>query len=141
MPIDHTAVYVQSDAYQKGLKIYVEALKPLGYEIGMQFGPEMTGGFTATGFAVDSGIPNYKQSDFWVSETKDVPNAPCHMAFRAKGEYICVIFSGCTANVKMRRPRKRRCVLRGRYQSWGQGQWSPRYSVTLSCQLLRRFLH
>jgi hypothetical protein len=95
MPIDHTAIYVQSDSYQNALKIYTEALKPLGYEIGMQFGPEMTGGVTVTGFSADSGIPNYKPTDFWVTEVKVTPNAPCHMAFKSKGEFGSKPVSQC----------------------------------------------
>lgn len=86
MTIDHAMVYVQNDAYQDTLKIYVEALKPLGYEIGMQFGP------TVTGMAGEGEIPGYKQCDFWITGTPEKPNAPVHIALRAKG----TAFSSCT---------------------------------------------
>lgn len=83
MPIDHAGAYVQLDAYQKNLDLYVEALKPLGYEIGLQFGPTVTGLAPA-----EAGIPGYKPCDFWIIGVQDVPNAPVHVAFRAKGKRV-----------------------------------------------------
>jgi hypothetical protein len=83
MTIDHAMVYVQNDAYPEALKIYTEALKPLGYDIGMQFGPTVTG--MTDGAAQTSG---YKQSDFWIVGVEEKPNAPVHVALRAKGKSI-----------------------------------------------------
>lgn len=79
MTIDHAGVVVQEADYQDALKIYVEALKPLGYEIGLQFGP------TVTGMAGEGDIPGYKQCDFWISGVPEKHNAPVHVALRAKG--------------------------------------------------------
>ncbi len=78
MPIDHAAVYVQKDSYAEALKVYVEALKPLGYDIGLQFGP------TNTGMTAESDVANYTMCDFWIVGVDEKPNAPVHVALRAK---------------------------------------------------------
>lgn len=81
MPIDHSTIHVREDTYNESLNLYIEALKPLGYEKQMQFGP------TIAGLGVkDHGIPSYTHTDFWVMGAKDGPNHTTHLAFRANGK-------------------------------------------------------
>lgn len=81
MPIDHTSVAVSKESYQEQLKLYTEALKPLGYEIRMQFGP------VHTGFgAPDSDLHDYKRADFWLTVAEGEPNYKVHVAFTARSK-------------------------------------------------------
>lgn len=64
--IDHFTLKVRD--YQKAKQFYLAALKPLGYELIMEFGE--AGGFGAGG-----------KPDFWV--TQDPATTPMHFAFHA----------------------------------------------------------
>lgn len=82
--IDHTALYVAESTYQDALKLYQEALKPLGYEIRVQFGAAVTG----MGSTHEEAPEGYKPADFWLMGAKEAPNQTTHIAFRAKGESL-----------------------------------------------------
>lgn len=81
MAIDHTGLQVPEDKFQECLKVYLEALKPLGYGIVHQFGPTVVG----LGSSRDA-IPDYKPSDFWLIGTKESKSTPTHIAFRSDGK-------------------------------------------------------
>lgn len=81
MPIDHAQVTVSNESYQDQLKLYTEALKPLGYEVRLQFGPTITG----LG-APDSDLHDYKRADFWVMGMEGKPNYGIHVAFTVHGK-------------------------------------------------------
>ncbi|KNG90335.1 glyoxalase family protein [Aspergillus nomiae NRRL 13137] len=76
MAIDHTSLCVPEDKFQECLKFYLEALKPLGYEIRQQYGEFVVG----LG-SVDEDLEDYKRADFWIFGTKTVPERPIHIAF------------------------------------------------------------
>ncbi|KND91282.1 hypothetical protein TOPH_04074 [Tolypocladium ophioglossoides CBS 100239] len=80
MGIDHTCIYVPEAKARECLRVYLEALKPLGYELRQQYGEFIFG----LGSSHDV-VANYKPADFWVCGTKSVPENPAHIAFRAKG--------------------------------------------------------
>lgn len=83
MPIDHGQVTVSNESYPEQLKLYTEALKPLGYEVRMQFGP------TNTGFgSPESDLHDYKRADFWLTGMDGTPNYKVHLAFTVHGEMI-----------------------------------------------------
>lgn len=82
MPIDHASIHVTEAQYEEALKIYLAALKPLNYEIKMQFGPTVTG----LGPATDS-IEGYKPADFWLIGVKETPSTGSHLAFRTQGQF------------------------------------------------------
>jgi len=73
MPIDHTSIAVTKDLHKKSVDFYLTALKPLGYEKIMAFGPNEE----RTGLGVKP------KSDFWIiaADEAKVPN--CHIAFTA----------------------------------------------------------
>ncbi len=73
--IDHVTLTVSN--LERSKKFYFKALEPLGYEILMEFGKEVTGEASYVGMGV-AGKP-----DFWLKEGS--PNRPSnHVAFRAK---------------------------------------------------------
>ncbi|KAH7313755.1 Glyoxalase/Bleomycin resistance protein/Dihydroxybiphenyl dioxygenase [Stachybotrys elegans] len=77
--IDHTNVCIPQDRFEECHKFYLGALSGLGYEQKMQFGPY------AVGLGeVESSVPGYVPTDFWLMgcEQKDLPKF--HTAFRAK---------------------------------------------------------
>ncbi|KAJ6027701.1 glyoxalase family protein, partial [Penicillium canescens] len=63
--------------FQECLKIYLAALKPLGYEARRQFGETVV----ALGSTFDEG--NCPPADFWVIGTNDPTARIAHLAFRA----------------------------------------------------------
>jgi len=75
MPIDHTSITVSTDVHKKTVDFYLEALKPLGYEKLLAFGPNEE--------SVGLGVK--PRSDFWIiaKAGEDLPT--CHIAFTAKG--------------------------------------------------------
>ncbi|OGM48235.1 glyoxalase family protein [Aspergillus bombycis] len=79
MAIDHTSLCVPEDKFQECLKFYLEALKPLGYEIRHQYGEFVVG----LG-SVDEDLDSYKRADFWVFGTKTVPERSIHVAFACR---------------------------------------------------------
>jgi hypothetical protein len=80
MTIDHTSFYVSEDKFQDCLNFYLEALKPLGYEIRYQFGPYIAGlGST------NEDLEDYKRADFWVFGVKSAPELAAHIAFGVPG--------------------------------------------------------
>jgi catechol 2,3-dioxygenase-like lactoylglutathione lyase family enzyme len=71
--IDHTGVIVSD--FEKSKKFYSEALKPIGYQLLLEFPASITGGTNVAGF----GEP--PKPDFWIAQGK--PNDPrVHIAFR-----------------------------------------------------------
>jgi catechol 2,3-dioxygenase-like lactoylglutathione lyase family enzyme len=71
--IDHTGVSVSN--FEKSKKFYTEALKPIGYQLLLEFPASITGTTNVAGF----GEP--PKPDFWIAEGK--PNDPrVHVAFR-----------------------------------------------------------
>ena len=81
MTIDHSQVTVSNDSYPEQLKLYTEALKPLGYEVRMQFGPYHTGFGSPA-----SDLSDYKRANFWLTGIEDKPNYKTHLAFTASGK-------------------------------------------------------
>ena len=72
--IDHMGISVSDFGRSKAF--YTAALKPLGYQLLMEFSAEQTGGYEGAGF----GVPH--KPDFWIG--KGTPNEPrIHVAFRA----------------------------------------------------------
>jgi len=72
--IDHTGVAVSD--FDKSKNFYSQALKPIGYELIVEFPRSITGGNNVAGF----GEP--PKADFWIIE--GTPNEPrIHVAFRA----------------------------------------------------------
>ncbi|KAJ5218448.1 Glyoxalase/Bleomycin resistance protein/Dihydroxybiphenyl dioxygenase [Penicillium cinerascens] len=77
MAIDHTSFYVPEEKFQQCLKFYLEALKPLGYQIRYQFGEFVVGlGSRNEDFST------YQRADFWVFGTKTILKRPAHIAFK-----------------------------------------------------------
>ena len=71
--IDHTGVSVSN--FEKSKKFYTEALKPIGYQLLLEFPASITGTTNVAGF----GEP--PKPEFWIAEGK--PNDPrVHVAFR-----------------------------------------------------------
>jgi catechol 2,3-dioxygenase-like lactoylglutathione lyase family enzyme len=71
--IDHTGVTVSD--FDKSKKFYSQALKPIGYELLLEFSTSVTGSTNVAGF----GEP--PKADFWISQ--GTPNEPrIHVAFR-----------------------------------------------------------
>ena len=71
--IDHTGVLVTD--FKKSKKFYSEALKPIGYQLLLEFPSSTTGSTNVAGFGEPS------KPDFWIAEGK--PNDPrVHVAFR-----------------------------------------------------------
>jgi catechol 2,3-dioxygenase-like lactoylglutathione lyase family enzyme len=71
--IDHTGVSVSN--FEKSKKFYTEALKPIGYQLLLEFPASITGKTNVAGF----GEP--PKTDFWIAE--GTPNDPSiHVAFR-----------------------------------------------------------
>jgi catechol 2,3-dioxygenase-like lactoylglutathione lyase family enzyme len=62
--IDHVSLHVSD--YEQSKAFYTDALRPLGYELIMEFGS--VGGFGVQG-----------KPDFWIAEAD--PRAPIHVAF------------------------------------------------------------
>jgi hypothetical protein len=81
MTIDHTQILLPNSSYNEVLKLYEAALKPLGYEIRLNFGPTVTG----MGHGELDG-DNYKRCDLWLTGVDVTPNVQVHLAFAAKGE-------------------------------------------------------
>ncbi|POR35973.1 Uncharacterized protein TPAR_03829, partial [Tolypocladium paradoxum] len=79
MGIDHTYICVPEAKAKECLQVYLEALKPLGYELRHQFGEFVFG----LGSSHDD-MANYKPADLWVVGSKSVPENPAHIAFRAR---------------------------------------------------------
>ncbi|KAF4589046.1 glyoxalase family protein [Ophiocordyceps camponoti-floridani] len=78
MAIDHTCLAVPKDKFRECLNIYLEALKPLGYEIRHQYGETVIG----LG-APDKHIPGYQQADFWLVGIDASSSHGLHLAFTA----------------------------------------------------------
>jgi catechol 2,3-dioxygenase-like lactoylglutathione lyase family enzyme len=74
--IDHISLHVSD--YAKAKKFYLQALKPLGYEMLMEFG-NAVGGFGEGG-----------KADLWISQKESSKNA--HIAFRAKNRETVIAF-------------------------------------------------
>src|SRR5262249_12901969 len=71
--IDHTGVSVSN--FEESKKFYTEALKPIGYQLLLEFPASITGKTNVAGF----GEP--PKADFWIAE--GTPNDPSiHVAFR-----------------------------------------------------------
>lgn len=71
--IDHTGISVSDFAASKAF--YVQALKPIGYELLLDLAAEVTGQGPAAGFGVAP------KPDFWIGgDRASVP--PTHVAFR-----------------------------------------------------------
>lgn len=85
MAIDHTSLQVPEDKFQECLKVYLAALKPLGYEIVHQFGPHVVG----LGSTKDI-VKDYKPSDFWIIGTKEATAGGLHVAFRTQGQFVMI---------------------------------------------------
>jgi hypothetical protein len=79
MAIDHTSLHIPQAKFQECLKIYLAALKPLGYEARRQFGENVV----ALGSTFDEG--NCPPADFWVIGTNDPTARIAYLAFRAPG--------------------------------------------------------
>ena len=89
MGIDHAGIEVPTDSYPQSLKLYQEALKPLGYEVLMQFGPTITGMGSS-----DDAIAGYTRADFWLTGSSSTPNTKTHVAFKAKSEHSLQLYLG-----------------------------------------------
>ncbi|KAE8159824.1 Glyoxalase/Bleomycin resistance protein/Dihydroxybiphenyl dioxygenase [Aspergillus tamarii] len=76
MAIDHTTLFVPEDKFQECLNFYLEALKPLGYQVRHQFGEFVVG----LG-SINEDLDSYKRADFWVFGAKTIPERPSHIAF------------------------------------------------------------
>jgi hypothetical protein len=85
MAIDHTSLHVAQAKFQDCLKLYLAALKPLGYEIRVQIGENVV----ALGSTSDKG--NCPPADFWVIGTDDPNPRIAHLAFRAPGMLRSII--------------------------------------------------
>ena len=71
--IDHTGVSVSN--FEESKKFYTEALKPIGYQLLLEFPASITGKTNVAGF----GEP--PKADFWIAE--GTPNdSSIHVAFR-----------------------------------------------------------
>ena len=84
MAIDHLSLHVPEATLQECLKLYLAALKPLGYEIRQQFGE------TVVGMASNLDTGFVAPADFWVIGDKNPPTCASHIAFRAPGKLSCV---------------------------------------------------
>ncbi|MBI1238056.1 MAG: VOC family protein [Alphaproteobacteria bacterium] len=74
--LDHIGISVSD--YEKAKAFYAKALQPLGYTLGYEITPEMTGGAGAyAGFAEND------KFDFWLDSHKK-PAPKLHIAFTAK---------------------------------------------------------
>ncbi len=71
--IDHIGLRVKD--YAKAKSFYKSALAPLGYELIMEFGPELGIDYEGAGFGA-GGKP-----DFWIGRGE--ANGPAHIAFAA----------------------------------------------------------
>jgi catechol 2,3-dioxygenase-like lactoylglutathione lyase family enzyme len=81
--IDHTGVIVSD--FEKSKKFYSEALKPIGYQLLLEFPASITGSVNAAGF----GEP--PKPDFWIGEGN--PNNPrVHVAFRVSQRSLVEAF-------------------------------------------------
>jgi len=83
--IDHLTILVSD--YRRSLKFYLQALKPLGYEMTLELDdvtyPQLPSAFFA-GLGVD------KKADLWLRPSKVV--APTHVAFRARSRAVVDAF-------------------------------------------------
>src|SRR5215813_5791016 len=83
--IDHMTILVSD--YKRGVKFYLQALKPLGYAMTLELDdvtyPQLPSAFFA-GLGVDG------KPDLWLRPSKIV--APTHVAFRAKTRAIVDAF-------------------------------------------------
>ena len=93
--IDHTGVIVSD--FERSKAFYRAALRPIGYEMLMEFPVEVTGHADVAGF----GEP--PKADFWIS--RGTPNQPpVHVAFRVMTRplvdafYTAALAAGGTAN-------------------------------------------
>ncbi|OGM51207.1 hypothetical protein ABOM_000042 [Aspergillus bombycis] len=86
MAIDHLSLHVPEAKYQECLKLYLAALKPLGYEIRQQLDGKAVG----MASSLDTGF--VAPADFWVISDKDVPAYPSHLAFRAPDRASVEVF-------------------------------------------------
>ncbi|KFH48333.1 hypothetical protein ACRE_008350 [Hapsidospora chrysogenum ATCC 11550] len=78
MPIDHVGLQVPQDKFQDILEFYKEALKPLNYEVKMQFGPCVVGMGPSK-----SDVEAYNRADFWLTGVEaSTPNITSHVALR-----------------------------------------------------------
>jgi catechol 2,3-dioxygenase-like lactoylglutathione lyase family enzyme len=73
--IDHTGVVVND--FEKSKKFYAAALKPIGYEMLMEFPASVTGHTDVAGFG------DRPKADFWIS-TGTPHKAAVHVAFRVQ---------------------------------------------------------
>jgi catechol 2,3-dioxygenase-like lactoylglutathione lyase family enzyme len=81
--IDHTGVTVSD--FEKSKNFYLEALRPIGYRLLLEFGTAVTGQTNVAGF----GEP--PKADFWISQ--GTPNEPrIHIAFRARTRSVVDAF-------------------------------------------------
>ncbi|RCI16775.1 hypothetical protein L249_1719 [Ophiocordyceps polyrhachis-furcata BCC 54312] len=80
MAIDHTCLCVPKDKFEQCLKIYLDALKPLGYEVRHRYGEMVVGLGTSIG---EQRIEGYKQADFWLVGVEAPSGHGIHLAFRS----------------------------------------------------------
>ena len=81
--IDHTGIVVTDFAQSK--QFYTAALKPLGYELLLEFPAAVTGNTAVAGFG------ERPRADFWISE--GTPNQPAvHVAFRVTARHLVDAF-------------------------------------------------
>lgn len=73
--IDHTGVNVSN--FEQSKQFYLEALKPLGYELIKEFDGNITGSNSVAGFGVDG------KPDFWIG-VGEIQTPRIHIAFRAE---------------------------------------------------------
>ncbi|RDA94926.1 hypothetical protein CP533_0176 [Ophiocordyceps camponoti-saundersi (nom. inval.)] len=85
MAIDHTCLCVPKDKFEQCLKIYLEALKPLGYQVRYQYGETVVGLGTSVG---QQHIEGYQQADFWLVGVQGSTGHGIHLAFRAPDRAI-----------------------------------------------------
>jgi catechol 2,3-dioxygenase-like lactoylglutathione lyase family enzyme len=81
--IDHTGVLVSD--FEKSKKFYTEILKPIGYQLLLEFPASVTGTVNVAGF----GEP--PKPDFWIAQGN--PNNPrVHVAFRVGNRSLVDVF-------------------------------------------------
>lgn len=75
MPLDHISISVPSDKHSQVVDFYKKLLKPMSYEVRMNFGQVVGMGSTEAG-------PT--SIDFWIAATEGTATT-AHLAFSAKG--------------------------------------------------------
>ncbi|PFH62875.1 hypothetical protein XA68_11431 [Ophiocordyceps unilateralis] len=99
MAIDHTSLCIPKEKFQECLGIYLEALKPLGYQVLHQYGEMVVGLGTP-----NEHIAGYKQADFWLVGAEGPSGHGIHLAFKAPDRatvdafYSAAIKAGATDN-------------------------------------------